>query len=222
MKLNYSRAFLTVLIYTLAISLCNCDSESDADPSALSDVEAEHRGAKTEPFLDRIASFFGGGANDKKAKPVSPVYQRPSGGLQAQASQQRPVAVPRPTGSGYGAPSISTYGAPTGSTYGAPPPPPPPQTPVRPPVRAPAPVSPSRAPIYQQPPAAASNNFPTYVSPASSGMCHCCFLWGIVSQKMSISSKILQAYFVYISVFEFLCAYCLGLLFFLPLLSQLG
>ena len=170
MKFSYSRAFLTVLIYTLAISLCNCDSESDADPSALSDVEAEHRGAKTEPFLDRIASFFGGGANDKKAKPVSPVYQRPSGGLQAQASQQRPVLVPRPAGSGYGAPSISTYGAPTGSTYGAPPPPPPP-TPVRPPVRAPAPVSPSRPPVYQ-PPVAASNNFPTYVSPASSGEFH--------------------------------------------------
>jgi hypothetical protein len=98
----------------------------------------------------------------KKPKP-SPVYQRP--GLQAQASQQRPVVATRPSGAGYGAPpTISSYGAPTGSSYGAPPPPPP-----RPPVRAPAPpVSPARPPAYQ-PPVAASNNFPTYVTPGNSG-----------------------------------------------------
>ena len=175
MKCHCSRTFVAILAFSVAVNFVSCDSESDPDPSSSPDLEAEHRGAKTEPFLDRIASFFGGGSNDKKAKPtqVSPVYQRP--GLQAQASQQRPVVATRPSGSGYGAPSVSTYGAPSGSTYGAPsgntygaPPPPPP---VRPPVRSPppqAPVSPARPPPYQ-PPVAASNNIPTFVNPANSG-----------------------------------------------------
>ena len=82
MKCHYSRTLLSVLALSLAVNLVSCDSESDPDPtSGGPDLEAEHRGAKTEPFLDRIASFFGGG-NDKKNKPnqVAPVYQRP--GLQ--------------------------------------------------------------------------------------------------------------------------------------------
>lgn len=162
MRLSSRTLFLAFLAFSAATSgFVSADSESDPDPDPISDLEAEHRGAKTEPFLDRIASFFGGGSGEKKAKP-SPVYQRP-GGLQAQASLQRPVVATRPP-SGYGVPPTVTYGAPPTNSYGAPaPPPPPPRAPARPP----QPVTPNRPPY--QPPVAASNNFPTYVQPASSG-----------------------------------------------------
>ena len=156
----HSRTLVALLAFSVALNYVSADSESDPDPTGASDLEAEHRGAKTEPFLDRIASFFGGG--EKKNKP-SPVYQRP--GLQAQASQQRPVVATRPN-SGYAIPPTvtATYGAPAGSSNGALQPPV-----VRPPARAPPPpVTPTRSPAYQ-PPVAASNNFPTYVSPGNTG-----------------------------------------------------
>jgi hypothetical protein len=77
MKLcHYSRTLVALLALSAAVSFASADSDGDPDADAIADLEAEHRGAKTEPFLDRIASFFGGGSSDKKNKP-SPVYQRP-------------------------------------------------------------------------------------------------------------------------------------------------
>jgi hypothetical protein len=65
MRFSRPRTLLAILAVAAAASLAAADSESDAEATALSDLDAEHRGAKTEPFLDRIASFFGGGSNDK-------------------------------------------------------------------------------------------------------------------------------------------------------------
>lgn len=89
------------LILTLLLSQVAADA-------AGSQLPAEHRGEprSAEPFLDRIASLFGGGsaAAEKEGippqRPAGPVYRPPQGPppakYQAAASQQRPVAVPPP------------------------------------------------------------------------------------------------------------------------------
>jgi len=61
------------------VGLVVCDSEAEADANPDADLIAEHRGAKPEPLLDRIASLFGVGSTDKSSKPA-PVFQRPQGG----------------------------------------------------------------------------------------------------------------------------------------------
>lgn len=57
---------------------------AEAELKAVEELTAEHRSAKPEPFLDRLAAFFTGGSVDKKQSTA--------------ASVQRPVAVlpPRP------------------------------------------------------------------------------------------------------------------------------
>ena len=76
-----------------------------ASESAAVDMAAEHRSAKPEPFLDRLASLFGGGSNknDKNgnngARP-NPVYpQRPLGKPYGPPPRppRRPVLPPPPS-----------------------------------------------------------------------------------------------------------------------------
>ena len=71
---------------------CNIHSVTSQETLKTEELVAEHRSAKPEPFLDRLAAFFSGGQNDKK-------FQQ----QQTSASVQRPVAVkpplpPRPPG----------------------------------------------------------------------------------------------------------------------------
>lgn len=67
--------------------------------SELESLDVEHRSAKAEPFLDRIASLFTGGG-EKKADhpPPGPIYRQPKPPprLQGASSLQRPVAVSPP------------------------------------------------------------------------------------------------------------------------------
>ena len=107
-----------------ALSHATADAAGSQQP-----LQAEHRGEprSAEPFLDRIASLFGGGsaAAEKESvppRPAGPVYRPPKGppqgpppsaNYQAAASQQRPVAVlppqqpPRKQGYG-GGPLLQT------------------------------------------------------------------------------------------------------------------
>ena len=90
---------LAVLLATAALAL--------ADKTV--DV-AEHRAAKPEPFLDRLASALFGSTNEKKSdnnkqpQRPKPVYKRPPPQVQqALPSFQTPVVAARPQ-SGYGPP----------------------------------------------------------------------------------------------------------------------
>ena len=72
----------------------NIHSVTSQETLKTEELVAEHRSAKPEPFLDRLAAFFSGGQNDKKFQ-----HQQ----QQTSASVQRPVAVkpplpPRPPG----------------------------------------------------------------------------------------------------------------------------
>lgn len=60
------------LCLVFAIAFVNGDSEPGRH-------QPEHRNAKPEPFLDRIASLFGVGPTEKAPKPAT-IYQRPQGG----------------------------------------------------------------------------------------------------------------------------------------------
>ncbi len=100
---------LAVLLAQTPCSQVAADAAGSQQQTAL---PAEHRGdpRSAEPFLDRIASLFGGGsaAAEKDGatppRPAGPVYRPPSGPpparypqqQQTAASQQRPVAVPPP------------------------------------------------------------------------------------------------------------------------------
>jgi hypothetical protein len=92
---------LFMLALTLFLSCVAADAAGSQQP-----LPAEHRGEprSAEPFLDRIASLFGGGsaaAEKESAQPprpaAGPVYRPPQGPppgkYQTAASQQRPVAV---------------------------------------------------------------------------------------------------------------------------------
>ena len=69
------------------ISICQLNNISLVTSQETEELVAEHRSAKPEPFLDRLAAFFSGaGQNDKKY----PNQQQTS------ASVQRPVAVKPP------------------------------------------------------------------------------------------------------------------------------
>ena len=99
----------------VALALSPSLAAADAAGSQQTALPAEHRGdpRSAEPFLDRIASLFGGGSAAAAEKdgvqpqrPAGPVYRPPNGPpparypqqqqQQAAASQQRPVAVPPP------------------------------------------------------------------------------------------------------------------------------
>ena len=123
-----------VLFFSLISFLSSVTSQEPED------LVAEHRSAKPEPFLDRLAAFFSGaGQNDKKYQPPPPPpFQQTS------ASVQRPVAVKPPL------------------------PPRPPNLPKLPqpppaPIRKSGPARPN--PVYQGQSVAPSNNFATFVKP---------------------------------------------------------
>ena len=71
------------------------DSELSAEH-----LDVEHRSGKSEPFLDRIASLFTGGAEEESEKrpvrPIGPVYRPPIRKQATAGSLQRPIAVPPP------------------------------------------------------------------------------------------------------------------------------
>jgi len=106
MRLYISPACLLLLLNYVVLSM----AESDASASASAElIEAEHRSPKAEPFLERIASLFGGGggATDKKGLPAGhrpvkkgPVYRAPKPPpprrQSAAGSVQRPIAVSPP------------------------------------------------------------------------------------------------------------------------------
>ena len=127
-----------VLIFSI-LQLSSIHSVTSQELLKTEELVAEHRSAKPEPFLDRLAAFFSGGQNDKK-------YQQQ--GQQTSASVQRPVAVkpplpPRP-------PSIPKI--------------PKPQAPLRKSGAArPKPVYQGQS--YQGQSVAPSNNFATFVKP---------------------------------------------------------
>jgi hypothetical protein len=77
----HSKSFILIITFyaVFNVGLVFCDSEADADATADADLLAEHRSAKPEPLLDRIASLFGVGSSEKASKPA-PVFQRPQGG----------------------------------------------------------------------------------------------------------------------------------------------
>ena len=107
--------YILLAVTFLAVSV---RSESNPDP----DLGAEHRSAKPEPFLEKLASAlgFGSSSNTEKnyrppqKKPVNrpkPVYKRPPVKQQTSPSIQKPVvAASRPSGS-YGAPQAPPLGS---------------------------------------------------------------------------------------------------------------
>jgi len=130
----------------LVLLFCIISLHSSVTSQETDELLAEHRSAKPEPFLDRLAAFFSGagGQNDKKYQPPPPQYQQiPS------ASVHRPVAVKPPS-----------------------PPRPPnlpklPQPPPAVPLRKSGPARPN--PVYQGQSVAPSNNFATFVQPGFGG-----------------------------------------------------
>ena len=129
------------IIVALAV-IAAVNAETNPEP----DLAAEHRSAKAEPFLEKLASALGfGSSNEKQYRPPNkpikkanrpkPVYKRPPKTQQTLPSVHKPVVASRPTG-GYGAPQ-------------APPLVSRPQQPRPPAIR--PPIAP-----------AASNSFPTY------------------------------------------------------------
>ena len=97
------RLLCITLVLAAAVSLAHADKSID---------EAEHRAAKPEPFLDRLASALFGSSTDKKSeqkkvgqRPPRPVYNKrpPPYKLNAQPSFQTPV-VAQPPQNSYGAP----------------------------------------------------------------------------------------------------------------------
>jgi len=120
----------------------NIHSVTSQETLKTEELIAEHRSAKPEPFLDRLAAFFSGGQNDKKFQ-----HQH----QQTSASVQRPVAVkpplpPRPPGP----PSLPKLTKPLPIRKSGPP-------------RA-QPVYQGQS--YQGQSVAPSNNFATFVKPA--------------------------------------------------------
>lgn len=63
---------LTVIAYSLV------QAESDPALSPNEDLPVEHRAAKPEPFLDRIAAFFSGATNTQDRLQTSASVQRPT------------------------------------------------------------------------------------------------------------------------------------------------
>ena len=106
--------------------------------SNVENLEAEHRSAKPEPFLDRLAAFFSGAGNKKDKRPPPLQPQLPHLHTQtAAASVPRPVAVRPPL---------------------------PPRPHINPPVAPPQiPLRKQHNPVYQS--VASSNNFQTFVNP---------------------------------------------------------
>ena len=75
------------LVLLSLISIFQLNNISLVTSQETEELVAEHRSAKPEPFLDRLAAFFSGGQNDKK------YHQQQQ---QTSASVQRPVAVKPP------------------------------------------------------------------------------------------------------------------------------
>ena len=81
-----------VLVYSTLCLFQALSSQASADLPDLKNEEliAEHRSAKPEPFLDRLASFFSGGSSTANNQNKKIHHQLTS------ASVQRPVAVKPP------------------------------------------------------------------------------------------------------------------------------
>ena len=64
-------------------------ADAELPTTVVEELEAEHRSAKPEPFLEKLAAAIFGSNNDKTSN-KRPVYQQTSGSI------QRPVAVKPP------------------------------------------------------------------------------------------------------------------------------
>ena len=135
------RLKILICLLVAAAAAVNAESNPESNP----DLAAEHRSAKPEPFLEKLASALGFGSssspnNEKKYRPPKPpgrpkpVYKRPPVQHGLPSIQKPIVAASRPASGGYGAPKAPAIGH---------------RPPARPPVR--PPLTP-----------AASNNFPNY------------------------------------------------------------
>lgn len=73
--------------FILVSSIVLANAEAELPTTVVEELEAEHRSAKPEPFLEKLAAAIFG-SNDKTGK--RPVYQQTAGSI------QRPVAVKPP------------------------------------------------------------------------------------------------------------------------------
>ena len=72
--------FILVCLHLIA---SNAKADAEAETLPIEDLQAEHRSAKPEPFLDKIAAFFAGGNTRKHDKKQT-------------YPQQTAASVPRP------------------------------------------------------------------------------------------------------------------------------
>ena len=83
--------FILVCLHLFA-SNANADAEAETLP--IEDLQAEHRSAKPEPFLDKIAAFFAGGNTRKHDK--KPTYPQQTAASVPRPQYVRPPLPPQP------------------------------------------------------------------------------------------------------------------------------